>query len=242
MTYIIRKRLLPAIIFTQTLICISGIVANGNEPLAMFTAKRDSIERQMLYNGRVWRNLYSKIRGDQFLFSNDFVPGTVTISNNLFKVDKLKYDIYNDELLIVTDKGIILQLNKEVTDRFSLDFPNKSYRFKRIDRDSTNDLNGYVNVLYEGNVSLFVRYKKSILLLAVDNKYDIFDQVQKIYLKKGNELFTVNSRRIFFNLLKDHKQQVKSFMRSGKIRVSKVDPESFVPVVKYYDNLLNQNH
>jgi hypothetical protein len=242
MTPAIIKKKFTVIVTILILPCISAIGARCNEQASLTGARPDSIEKQLLYNGRVWRNLYGKIRGDQFFYSSEFAPGTVTIGNRVFNVDKLKYDIYNDELLIVTDKGIIIQLNKERTDRFSLDFPGKTFRFRRLDADSTNDLTGYVNVLYEGHDALYVRYKKTILLLAVDNKYDIFDQAQKIYLKKGDKLYQVNSRRSFLNLLADHKQQVKSFMRSGKLKLMKQNPESFVPVVKYYDNLVNQNH
>ena len=43
------------------------------------TNVNDTIDIQLLYNGRAWRNLYYKIRGDQFLFSTEFLPGSVTV-------------------------------------------------------------------------------------------------------------------------------------------------------------------
>src|SRR5512133_1483686 len=72
----------------------------------------DSISgNQLLYNGRIWRDLYVAVREDQFLFSNEFLPGKVTMNGKSFPVSKLKYDIHNDEIITVTEKGLILQLN-----------------------------------------------------------------------------------------------------------------------------------
>ncbi len=209
--------------------------SKGQQQAALI--EHDSIGKQILYNGRVWRNLYSRIMGDQFLFSKDFLPGTVRIEGKYFPELKLKYDIYNDELLSITDHGIILQLNKEKIDEFSLNFENKVYKFRRIDADSLNNLSGYMNVLYSGNTSLFVRYRKEILLLAVDNKYDLFNQTQKIFLKKDGKFYPVKSKMEFLSLLKDHKKQIKTFIKTNKLKIVKSDAWSFIPVVEYYDKL-----
>jgi len=217
--------------------CLPVFIAAGTELVPASDAKHDSIEKQILYNGRAWRNLYSRIKGDQFLFSANLLNGTVTIGPRTFKNLLVKYDIYNDEILTTTDHGIILQLNKEMIDFFSINYDGKSYLFKRLDADSTNTLSGYVNVLYDSNISLYIKYRKEILLLAVENKFDLFNQLHKIYLKKGGVIILVNNRRDFLNQLKDHKQEVRSFIKSNKLKITKKIPESFQPVVEYYDRL-----
>ena len=67
------------------------------EPGTISSEEPNIPENQILYNGRVWRNLYTRIKGDQFLFSNDFQPGTVTISGKLFKHLEVLYVIYNSD-------------------------------------------------------------------------------------------------------------------------------------------------
>jgi hypothetical protein len=238
MIHYFRKRLLLTIPVLLIFMSATGSVLNS-PCTGVWYQETDSIERQVLYNGRAWRNLYSKIKGDQFLFSGDFHNGSVTIGNHAYDVSKLKYDIYNDELILVNDKGIVIQMNKEITDRFSLSFPDKKYDFKRL-TDSTSGLAGYVRVLYEGDVSFFVKYKKNIMALAVDNKYDLFDQSQKFYLETRDGIFLVKRKNSFFRVLGDHKQAVKSYMRTSRLRISKQEAESFVPAVKYFDKLLHQ--
>ena len=169
------------------------------------------------------------------------MPGSVTIGKRTFENLILKYDIYNDELLTTTDHGIILQLNKEMVDYFNMTYINKTYFFKRLDADSINALSGYVCVLFEGHVSLLVKYRKEILLLAVENRYDLFNQLHKIYLKKDGEIILINSKRDFLKQLEDRKPQVRTFIKSNKLKITKKTPESFQPVIEYYDRLRYPN-
>ena len=197
----------------------------------------DTIDVQKLYNGRAWKNIYYKIKGDQFLFTTDFITGSVTIDNKEYRNLRLKYDIYNDELISLNDHGIMLQLNKEMTDKFTLRYGDQTYLFKRIDSDSTGSMKGFVNILYDGKSGLYVKYMKEILLLAVDNKYDMFNQLIRVYFVKDGSASRINSRREMLALMKDHKSEVIQFMRSNKIRLSKKVPSSFRPVVEYYDKV-----
>jgi len=199
--------------------------------------RNDTTDIQVLYNGRAWRNLYNRVRGDQFLFTPEFMLGSVIIDKKKFNNLKVKYDIYNDELLTITDRGIIIQLNKEIIDYFDMNYNNQIFHFKRIDADSLNSLSGYVNVLYDGEMPLYVKYRKEILLLAVENKYDLFNQINKIYLQKDGKFIQINSKKEFLGILRDQKQQVHSFIKSNNIRISKKNPETFKPVIEYYDKL-----
>lgn len=199
---------------------------------------KDSVDIQLLYNGRAWRNLYHNVKGDQFLFSNDFLPGSVKIEGILFKNLMLRYDIYNDELILITDNGIIIDLNKEMVDFFSLVFNNTTFNFINVDKDSIDIVSGYVNVIYEGKTSLYVKYRKEILQLAVDNRYDLFSQSNKVYIKKDGKVFRIDTKNEFLSLFEDHKNQLHGFMKSNRIKISRKIPESFKPVLEYYDKLI----
>ena len=196
----------------------------------------DTIDVQTLYNGRLWRNQYNA-RGYQFLFSPEFLKGSLTISGKSFDNLKIKYDISSDDVIIFTDQGIMLQLNKELIDLFSITHNNQDWQFKKLETDSINSLSGFVNVLYKGRLSLYVKYKKQLVLPSLNNMYYSFSQVNNIYIAREGRLFRVNTKVELLSLLKDHKQQVRSYIRSNKIKISRSNPESYKPVIEYYDNL-----
>lgn len=194
-------------------------------------------ESQILYNGRVWRNLYSMVKKDQFLFSKDFLPGSVTIGSHTFDNVLIRYDIYSDEIMIPTNHGLILELNKEMVDSFSFNFQNTNWHFVNIQADSSKGYTGYLNVLYKGKTELCVKYKKEIELLAIEKKYDEFYQIHKVYLVKDKVVYLISGKKEFLSLLGDHKQQIKDYIKKNRLVVTRSKPESFVPVIRFYDSL-----
>jgi hypothetical protein len=194
-------------------------------------------EDQVLYNGRVWFNHYYYVRGDQFLFSKNYLTGSVSMNGKSYYNIGINYDLYNDEIITKTNLGNLLQLNKEMVDSFTLVFQNIKYRFINLKVDSLQGLKGYVNFLYEGKSALFVKYKKEIELLAVDDKFDLFFQTYKILLIKDGIANQISNKGDLLKVLNDKKAQIKEFFKKNKIKISKKDPQSIIPVVRYYDTL-----
>lgn len=194
-------------------------------------------EDQTFFNGRVWRNLHYKVREDQFLYSKVYLPGSVSIDGTTFRNIELLYDIYSDEIITHTPNGANLQLNKEMVDSFSIVFEDSRRYFLKVSADSVKGYKGYVNILYNGKSSLYVKYKKEIELLAVDRKYDQFYQTHKVYLIKDSVINLVGNRRDMFLLFGEDKAAVKSYIKKNKLFVTVKKPESLVPVVRFYDGL-----
>jgi hypothetical protein len=224
------RRILVFVMLFIPLLSVSGLEMTvvGNP---------DSLDNQVLYNGKLWRNIYSRIKGDPFLFSDEFLKGTVTIGGNTFDKVDIKYDIYNDELVTLSDKGFIIQVNKEVIDAFTFRWQERDFNFRKMGSDSLKNPNGFVNMLAGGEVSLFVKYRKDVTYLAVDNKYDQFNQMHRIYIMKYGETHLVNSKKELLNLLVDRKQEIRSFINSNNLKVSRNNPESFRSVVEFYNDL-----
>lgn len=194
-------------------------------------------EDQTLYNGVAWRNLYYYARGDQFLFTKDYLPGSLTIGDKYYPDIDLDYDIYDDQILTMTNHGSVIRLNKEMVDSFSLVYNSKRYQFINILDDSISGLKGYVNVLYKGKSALYVKYRKEIELLAIDDKYDLFYQMYRIYFVKNGDAHQINGINDFFSTIKENKVQVKDYMKKNKLKVSKKEPGSFIPLVRFYDSI-----
>jgi hypothetical protein len=208
------------------------------EPHPYKSSQQDPLkENQILYNGKVWRNLYYNVKGDQFLFSKDYLHGSLTINGKTYKNLSINYDIYNDEIITPTNLSSILQLNKEMVDSFSVVFGFQNYKFVNIREDSLPGLKGFVNELYKGKSALYIKYKKEIQLLAVDDKYDLFYRTYRIYFLKDGIIHQIATKGELLKVFDKDKIQIKAFIKKSKLKISKKVPESFIPVIRYYDGI-----
>jgi hypothetical protein len=199
---------------------------------------QDTIQkRQILYNGILWENKYHRIKGDQFLFSEFFMTGTIFIDGKTFNKVRIKYDLYLDELLTPLNRDEILKLNREKVDSFNLGVEDKIYRFINIRNESVKGFKGYINVLYEGKSKLFVKFNKEISPTSSVQYDGEFYQTQQTFLIVENIVYQINSQRDLLRVLNANGNQVKNYIKKNKIRISKSMPESYVPVIKYFDSI-----
>lgn len=195
--------------------------------------------RQYLYNGREWKNPFRRITGDPFLFAGYFLPGSVTFNGRTFVNIQIRYDIYSDEIMVPRSLDQIVILNKEMVDSFFFVFDNKFYRFRKINEESQGEPNGYVNVLYSGRSSLYIKYIKRISTEITDYSDGRFYQVYTIYFVKDGKPIQVTRLRDMYGLLENEKDQIRKYIKENRLKVNRKIPESFVPVVRYYDSLRN---
>jgi hypothetical protein len=205
-------------------------------PEEMVCRQDTTKEDQILYNGKIWRNPYAQIRENQFLFSSDFLTGSVTIRGRVFDNVSLKYDIFKDELLTPSDPGGILQINKERVDSFSLIFENRKYLFVNL-RDSVFSATGYFNLMYKGQVAFYRKFIKKIDKLSVDGQSDRFYQFFRLYVQKDNELFPVNGKNDLIDIFKEQKLLIKTYLKKSGFDVSVKEPESFIPLIRYIESI-----
>jgi hypothetical protein len=215
---------------------LSAAAAHNHISSKGIMSEQDTLkENQVLYNGKIWRNLYYHVLENQFLFSDEFLPGSITISGKVFNNIDLKYDIFKDELLTPVENGNILQLNKEMVDSFSLNFQNINYLFIKLN-EGTGPL-GYFNVLYKVKSVLYLKYFKKIDKLAVEGQYDMFYQDSKLFFVNDNVFFQITGKRDLINAIDDQNDRVKDFIKKNKFNVSEKIPESFIPILRYFDGL-----
>ena len=56
---------------------------------------------QLLYSGVEWRPTMYLVDGHEFFLTSEFIYGTVTINGITFKEVRMKYDIANDEIIVL---------------------------------------------------------------------------------------------------------------------------------------------
>lgn len=234
------RNLYLVFIFINLLI-INSIPGIGNRNAKSFESdilRQDTInENQFLYNGRIWRNLYPTIKENQFLFSKEFLAGSVTMRGKTFSDVRIKYDIFTDEIITPFAPAGMLQLNKLMVDSFSLIFQNKKYHFIRIPDGNTAFPGGYYNVVYERKTTLYARYIKKIEKLADKEEFDKFYQINRIYIEKEGKVFNIPGKKDLFRVLNVPKKEVRLFMRENNTRISNEDPFSYIPFLRFIDDL-----
>lgn len=194
-------------------------------------------ENQFLFNGRVWRNLYLTVEGDQFLFSKEPITGSVTMRGKTYSGMKIMYDIFKDEILIPYKPVGFLQLNKEMVDSFTIFHHEKEFHFIKIPDTTNHDLSGYYLQLYKGKNTLLEKFEKKIEKYADRGMYDKFYPVNKIYLIKESKIESIKRKNDLIRIFNNKKAQIRSFIRKNHLKISRTDGKSFVPVLEFLDNL-----
>jgi hypothetical protein len=145
--------------------------------------------------------------------------------------------VFNDDVVLWINASTIINLNKEMVDEFYISYLNNRYHVVNMGSDSSNVLSGYVNVYYEGPTTLYVKYRKQVDILAVDNKYDLFVQMHRIYIRKDDQIIQFFGKRSLLKILADRNAELKSYIKQNKLRLTKNEPRTFIPVLEYYDSL-----
>lgn len=230
---------LTVLLFTfSTAPCLSVISSEDIKSAHQIINVEDTLKEKLsLYNGRLWTNTYYKIKGDPYFLSGQYLSGSATFNGKVFPDLRLKYDIFNDEIILWVNPLTIIILNKEMIDSVNIDYLGKSYKVINLGDDSASVIKGLVNICYDGETTLFVKYKKMIDPLAVEKRYDIFIQTHRLYVKKDDKIYLVSGKRDLLKILADKIVEVKNFIKTQRLSVMRKDPESFVPVLKYYDSL-----
>jgi hypothetical protein len=198
-----------------------------------------STNEQILTNGRIWRYNYKNIKGYPFLFSNKYLDGSVTIDGITFNSLKIRYDIFVDEIIMPLDT-IVLQLNKEHIDSFSFIWGNRNFNFIRIAAETQWPFNGYVQNVYSGENKFFIKYQKKVDKPGLLGVPDNFYQTRQLYFILNGETFAVNKRRDVLRLMDKEEFRIKNFIHENRVRLRMSHPESFIPVLRFYDQITRQ--
>ncbi len=192
---------------------------------------------QLLLNGRIWWNAYSRAVGHQFFATNAHLKGDLTFEGRKYKNLSFRYDIVNDELLLALPLRPVIILNKEMVDSFTLNYNNRTYKIVNMGSDSASDVRGYVNELYDGISALYVKYIKEVQPLASEGKYDRIVEKHKIFVKTDSAVVRIAGKGDLMKLLGDRKKEIKEFVRKQNYFIGRKDPYSFIPILEYYDSL-----
>ncbi len=193
------------------------------------------ILNQIFYNGKVWVGSYYDVYGTEFMIADDWMQTDIIINNILFKNVKIKYDIYNDDILANYNNKRIIILNPDNIDHFTVYTDNKEFRFENL--HDNYELEGYFQVLYDGKNKLYKKWKKKRAQFAVEARYDEFQPDHKLILLRDSIPYGIKNRRDILKIMNERKADIKNFIKHENIRIDVSTPENLIPLMKYLDNM-----
>lgn len=227
-----RKTILNLLLFILFAVSVSG------QHLAPGYGEADPVWlEQLLYRGVEWRPRMTVAEGNEFFMADAWLDGTVTLHGLTFTGMKLRYDIFNDRLVILWKDIQALVVSSDEVDAFSIGYGASARRFINL-RDDYRGISGFAEVIYKGSSMVVARHIKVIGKNTSMSSYAQFRENTHYYLITGGNGLQIRNRGSFLNMLGVHEAEVKRYVRQNHILVGRSSPEGFGVAAEYYDSLV----
>ncbi len=191
---------------------------------------------QLLYRGIEWHPRMALADGNEFFLADTWLDGTVTVQGLTFTGQKLRYDIFNDRLVILRKDIQALVINSDEVDAFSIGYGQMARHFINL-RDDYRGISGFAEVIYKGGSMIVARHVKVIGKNTSMSSYAQFRENTHYYLITGRDGLQIRNRGSFLKMLGGYEDEVRRYIRQNHILVGKSYPEGFGIAAGYYDSL-----
>jgi hypothetical protein len=187
-----------------------------------------------LYNGRsyVWKD-YTDIQ-HPFYKINDWQEGDVIYNGQSYHKVNFLYDLVND-WLITEVSGQPIVLVKDKLSKFSIG--DKEF-IHLTDTAKRNLQSGIYEVNYAGPSQILIKHIKDYAEKVADGKILVlFHSKDYFYVLHGGTYLPFRRKNTFLNIFSDKKSELKAYINSHHIVISKKDSRGFAILAAYYDSL-----
>lgn len=206
-----------------------------------FFDKATGIENSDLHYGEIYQEKHRvKSKKTKFFPEPDFVLGSVVFNLLPYFDIPLKYNIYDDALLMQTDKqfgGSILQLYKKQVNSFKIG----DHFFIKI--YSTEITNGFYEVALESPIfSLLKKHRKSLRQLLGEKLvfYEFEDEVKDYFLWYQKTYHSIKKISDLISIFSKYETELRSFDEKQDSSLALED--RLESLAEYLDTLLSSEH
>lgn len=184
-----------------------------------------------VYQGAEY-GLYRSLDGEHpYFLSDDWIEGTIMYDDALYTQIPIQYDIEKDEIIIEYLNGNNLNPSKTNIQYFIIN----NHKFISLHNNGLE--NGFYEILYDGKVKAYARYKK-ILYETITRKVEHhFDEKTRYYIYKDGVYTAVKNKRSVLNTFKDKKRELKKFISKNKLSITQNKAGFIIQLSEQYDNL-----
>jgi len=222
-TTTIRTSILSAILFVLS---TANVWAESNN-FKMFEPLDPTI-----INGKQYTFFVYNVEGHQYLNGQGFERGTMCIKGKTYHNQLLRYDIYNQVLLLKFRDQFDAEKIIIVSDAWLTSFTIGSMKFELVEnadgkRKITQKIDG------EG-ISIVFEWEKTLTLNASNGMYKFSEPIKGSYLIINGEKIKFNGNRSFARAFgKENEKIVRKYLRQNRIKVKKVNDISLEKVIKH---------
>ncbi len=219
------------LIFSIFLISFSSFCQNyTEEKIYSWYDEQTGIENSTLFRGLEYVETDRVINEmHKFFKTQEFQKGAVIYDGQPYYDVHLKYNIYDDLLLVNLQQGqkkSIFQLFRDKVNQFQIN--GKKFRYLKADNDS--DIIGFYEVINdEGEFKVFKKHLKNRMEIRDRSvAYIEFSTAAPDYIFQfKNEFFELDNRRDLFSKFPDLKSEIRSFYSSNR-KQFRNNPDAFM--------------
>lgn len=192
---------------------------------------------QFLFNGVEWRPGYAMVTGHEFFLTKEYLNADITLEGVRFSNVRLRYDICNNNVILLWKAAFPIILSRERIDEFTIRHEGTARRFVNY-RTVCPELGGFAEVLYAGGSTFAARYTKVVSLNSTQSSYAQFREYTRYYYMINHTCNQIRNRGAFLKLMGDHEPAVRRFIRQNNILLGSFSPAGFGIAAAFYDTLV----
>lgn len=202
--------------------------------------------RNEIINGKEYVVYYYRSKTTPLLFSNLAFRSTVEFDGRVYKNVKLQYDMFLD-YVIYTDSTKLLNfefpriaLYKDLLPYFSFRYNNENYHFRLLkfpEAMKGNPGDGYYEIVYEGPSIFIIRHRATEYFKDAVTEYK-YSTLKYILMDGTFRRFT--NMKEFLALFGPKEEDIRTFIKTNRIRIRKANKEEIASILKYYDTSIQK--
>jgi len=187
--------------------------------------------QSQLYNGSDF-DRYEPLKEEHpYLYSDDWMAGSVVYDGIRYENLSLQYDIRYDEVILEYFNGISIRLVKVKVQSFTLE----QHTFVHLSDPQVGD--GYYELLYDGTTKVYAKHLKLFQETAADHKIERwFVEKTRYYVWSQGTYHTITSKKTLLGVFGDKKKELNQFASRNKLSFGKNKASFITRVAEQYDS------
>ncbi len=193
-----------------------------------------------ILNGREYEYYFYPQVSSPLIPARQHPTASIVINGKKHENIMLQYDTFKDLLVYFDPNNIIngsicpVSVNRNIIDEFKLEVSSDNLKFRYLEVPVEEDLkSGFYEIVYNDDYKFVIKHLSNRHIDEGRDKY-AYNPIRYVVSKDG--YFKIKGKRSLLKALPDNIKEVKKYIKSMKISVSKANKYEILSILKYYDS------